>query len=181
MREISLAKRYALGLIKAVDHKNEFRKISGELSDFMTVLSHDETFSDGMGSLLFSNYQKRELLETIQKKIQMGPKTINFLKVVAEENRMGMLGEIILQLEDLWLEREGFEKITVFSSNKLKDFQEKDLNVQLERMFHRKVLIENKIDRSLIGGIKIQRGSISYDFSINGNLIKLKQAILEEN
>lgn len=180
MREISLAKRYASGLIKAVDDKKEFQEITGELSDFMVYLSHDETFSDGMGSFLFSKYEKKELLDAIQKKIKMNPKTVNFLKVVAEENRMGMLNEMIVQLDGLWLEREGFEKVIVFSSNKLKDFQVKELNSQLEKMFQKKVIIENRVDKSLIAGIKIQRGSVSYDFSINGNLIKLKQAILEE-
>jgi F0F1-type ATP synthase delta subunit len=37
------------------------------------------------------------------------------------------------------------------------------------------------IDPSLIAGLKVQRGSVFYDFSIQGNLKKLKDALLTDN
>jgi F0F1-type ATP synthase delta subunit len=57
---------------------------------------------------------------------------------------------------------------------------ENRLKKNLEKSFDKKIVIDKEIDPSLIAGIKIQRGSIFYDFSIEGNLKKLKDAILTE-
>ena len=59
--------------------------------------------------------------------------------------------------------------------------REKKLIDELEKSYNKKVVIEKEVDKSLIAGIKIQRGSIFYDFSVNGNLNKLKHALTEEN
>ena len=50
----------------------------------------------------------------------------------------------------------------------------------LEESFNKKIIIEKEVDPSLIAGIKIQRGLVYYDFSIQGNLKKLKEALVAD-
>ena len=181
MRENSLAKRYAKALIETLKDKNEYNEIRAGLENFQDLLTRNEDFRIGMETLFFSKKQKKEMIDALHKNIIFSQKMYNFLLALIEENRMGFLDLIIGQMEELWYERNGIEKLTVYSAVKLNEDQERGLINELEKSFNKKIVIEKEIDKSLIAGIKIRRGSIFYDFSINGNLDKLKQALLEEN
>ncbi|MFC2155070.1 ATP synthase F1 subunit delta [Acidobacteriota bacterium] len=180
MKENSLAKRYASGMIKSVKDEHEYVEIKRELEIFLELLDGNKEFKAGMESNLFSKKQKRELLDVIQKKAKFGEKTFNFLLTMLEQNRLVVLDLIIQYLEELWFERNGVEKLRVFSAVELDEPLEKKLIKNLEQSFDKKIVIEKEVDESLLAGIKIQRGSIFYDFSISGNLRKLRDEMVSE-
>jgi F-type H+-transporting ATPase subunit delta len=177
----SIARRYALGLIKSIEDEKEYRKISKDLQQFQTLLQMNGDLQVGMTTMLFSKDQKRDILDTIHRQARLHAKTFNFLATVIEENRLVYLEEMIALLEDLWFEENNIQKLKVFSAVKLDKPLEERLNRKMEKAFGKKVVLETTIDKSLIAGLKIQKGSIFYDFSIAGNLRKLKEALVEEN
>lgn len=178
MKETSVAKRYAAGLIKTLASEKEYRQIKKELETFLEVLNRIEEFKTGMGTLLFSKSQKKEILDTFHQQIKFNKKTYQFLRTILEENRLMVLDSIILMLEDLWFERNGIEKLKVYSAVPLGPIQENKLIKNLEAAFKKRIVIEKQVDPSMIAGLKIQRGHVFYDFSIEGNLKKLKQTLV---
>ncbi len=178
MRESSVAKRYARALIKAIKDEQEYFEIKKELETFAELLRQNAEFKVGMETFLFSKPRKKELLDTIYKDIKLREKTYHFLLALVEENRMMLLAIIIQLLETQWLEANGIEKLKVYSAVALNEKLEKKLIKGLEKSFAKKIKIEKEIDPSLVAGIKVQRGSIFYDFSIAGNLRKFKNALL---
>lgn len=181
MRENNLARRYALGLLKTVSSEGEYTTLHDEVLFFKKLLAENEDFRSGLESTLFSMEQKEELLNAIHQKVQFNQKTYNFLMTVLEENRVQILDSIIEVLEKLWLEQNHIEKLTVYSPIPLTETLEAKLVDKLSKAFHKKILLDKKIDKSLIAGIKIQKGSVFYDFSIAGNLNKLRESLLEDN
>ncbi len=180
MRENSLAKRYAKALIKTITDEKEYRTIKEELEAFRGILAENVEFKAGMETFLFSKQQKREILETLNKKIKFKEKTVNFLLSLVDANRVIVLDDIIYLLEELWFEANGIEKLKVFTAVALTTKLEKKLIESLETSFKKKIIIDTEIDPSLIAGLKVQRGSVFYDFSVNGNLKKLKDALLTD-
>jgi ATP synthase F1 delta subunit len=180
LKESSIAKRYAEGLIKTLASENEYLAIKHELEEFLNVLNSIDEFRAGMETLLFSKGQKKEVLDSINQKMTFNKKTYQFLLTILEENRLIFLDTIIQLLEKLWFEKSGIEKLQVFSAIPLSARLEKQLITNLETAFNKKIIIEKKQDPSLIAGIKIQRGLVFYDFSIEGNLKKLKEALLAD-
>lgn len=178
MKKTSAAKRYASGLIKTLTSEQEYREIKKELETFLEVISHIEEFKTGMGTLLFSKSQKKEILDTLHQQIKFNKKTYQFLRTILEENRLMVLDSIIMMLEDLWLEKKGIEKLKVYSAIPLGPEQEKKLIKNLEAAFNKRIVIEKEVDPSIIAGLKVQRGHVFYDFSIEGNLKKLKEALV---
>ena len=177
-QDTSTAKRYAAGLIKTLTSKNEYREIKKELETFLEVLNSIEEIKTGMGTQLFSKSQKKEILDTLHQQIKFNKKTYQFLRTILEQNRLMVLDSIIMMLEDLWFEKNGIEKLKVYSAVPLVPAQEKKLIRNLEAAFKKGIVIEKEVDPSIIAGIKIQRGHVFYDFSIEGNLKKLKQALV---
>lgn len=179
MRESSVAKRYARALAQTLDSQEEYQIVRTELSIFMQLIDRNEELRSGMETLLLSRKQKMDVLESIKSELGFSKKTFNFLLALLDENRMVFLDTIFTYLEQFWFDRQGIEKLKVFSAIKLKPEQEERLIKQLEKSFRKKIIIENEKDPELIAGIKIQRGSIFYDFSIQGNLKKLKDSITD--
>ena len=178
MKETSAAKRYAAGLIKTLTSEQEYREIKKELETFLEVLNRIEEFKTGMGTMLFSKSQKKEILDTFQQQIKFNKKTFQFLRTLLEENRLIVLDSIIMILEDLWFEKNGIEKLKVFSAVPLGPVQENKLIKNLEAAFKKRIVIEKQVDPAMIAGLKIQRGHVFYDFSIEGNLKKLKETLV---
>lgn len=178
LKENSLAKRYASGLIKTVDSEKEYREIKKELEEFLQLLNSIEELKAGMETLLFSKRQKKDILDSLQQKIKFKEKTYRFLLEVLEENRLVFLDVMIQMLEELWFEKNNIEKMKVFSAIPLSAALERKLIKNLEKSFNKKIVLEKERAPSLIAGIKIQRGLVYYDFSIQGNLKKLKEALV---
>ncbi len=181
MRENSLAKRYANALIKTIKNEKEYLAVKHELEEFRKLMNEYDDFKAGMETLLFSKNQKKDVLDSINKKVKFSEKTYNFLISLVDENRVIILDSIIRLLEELWFEKNGIEKMKVFSAVALNAKLEKKLVAKLEESFNKTIVLEQEIDPSLIAGLKIQRGSIFFDFSIEGNLRKLKDALLTDS
>lgn len=181
MKENSLAKRYAAGLLKTLENEDEYRQIKHELEEFAKMLKSIDSLRAGMQTMLFSKSQKIDVLNAIQEKTKFTPKTISFLHEAIEENRLMYLDLMINAFEDLWFEKNGIEKLKVFSAIPIPAKLEKKLTINLEKAFDKKIIIETDVDPTLIAGIKIQRGLVFYDFSIEGNLKKLKEALLADD
>lgn len=179
MKLSMVAKRYAKAMSESVHDDDEYRVIKEQLEMVSELLAADATFKSGMETLLLSKKQKLELLDSISDRLNLNSKTSNFLNYLVEENRMMFLDQIIDCLEEFWFLKQGIEKFLVFSAILLDDRQQKELVRQLEQSFKKKVIIENRLDPTVIGGIKIQRGSTYYDFSIEGNLKKLREMLTE--
>lgn len=181
MKDNSLAKRYAKALVESVATEKEFESVKVELEQFAEIVNGNSDLKAGMETLIFSKGQKVEVLEALNEKLSISEKTYNFLKTVTEANRMAHLDGIIQVMKELWNEKSGVLELKVSSAVSLDDELEKRLISELEKAFSKKIVLQKETDPSLIAGIRIQKGSIFYDFSINGNLQKLRNALLEEN
>jgi F-type H+-transporting ATPase subunit delta len=101
----------------------------------------------------------------------------NFVRVLAENNRLELLPEIHLQFEVLKNEREGVLEAQVYSAFELTEAQVADLAQRLEKRTSRKVRTKVEVDQSLIGGVKIVIGDKVIDGSARGQLAALENAL----
>ena len=76
MKENSLAKRYAAGLIKTIKSEKEYAEVKQELEEFLVLLNKIDQFKAGMETLLFSKNQKKDVLESLNKKIKFKTNTL---------------------------------------------------------------------------------------------------------
>ena len=101
----------------------------------------------------------------------------NFLRVLAQNDRLELLPEIRQQFEALKNEREGVVEAEVQSAFELSDAQLKDLIQRLEKKTGRRVRAHVSVDRELIGGVKIVLGDKVIDGSARAQLGALETAL----
>ena len=102
----------------------------------------------------------------------------NFLKLLLENGRVGVLPEIAAHFETLKAQVENTVDVTVTSASPLSSEQQADITRALKERLGREVRIATAIDENLIGGAVIQAGDIVIDGSLRARLEGLANALV---
>ncbi len=180
MKKVSLAKKYTKALAESIKNDEEYKKIRAELEQFLDFLSSDQKLQAGLETMLFGFTQKLEILSIYGSETGISEKTFNFLRILIENNRMSYLESMVEIFEDQWFESRDIEKFVLISAVELDQDQENRLKERLKKVLNKDVVFEKEIDSSLLAGIKLMKGSIYYDFSIEGNLKKLRESLVSD-
>ncbi len=101
----------------------------------------------------------------------------NFVRVLAENGRLGVVAEIRTHFEALKNEREGTVEAEVYTAFEMNQEQLADLVSRLEKKTARKVKARVSVDKSLIGGVKVVIGDKVIDGSARAQLVALENAL----
>lgn len=102
---------------------------------------------------------------------------LNFLKVLARRRRLGSLRVIQAAVSEMRDEQLGRLRVKVTSAQTLTDAQKKDITANLKKKFGKEVVLMEKVDPSLLGGIMLRIGDRVYDGSVQGKLQTLRRAV----
>ncbi|MFZ3041679.1 MAG: F0F1 ATP synthase subunit delta [Thiobacillus sp.] len=107
----------------------------------------------------------------------LGERGGNFVKVLAENDRLSLLPEIGAQFETLKANAEGTLEATITSAQELTQAQLDELVAGLKTKFNRTVNVRVAVDPVLIGGAVIAIGDQVIDGSVKGRLQRMSFAL----
>ena len=103
----------------------------------------------------------------------------NFLGVLVTKRRIFFIKKIFINFLSLASKKRGELKASLISSKNLTSEELKNLNTELSQAMNATVAFNYKVDETLIGGLKMQIGSLMIDTSIKNKLKKYEQIMLE--
>ena len=169
----TVARPYAEAAFKLADASGSLAKWSEMLAQLATV-SQDPRVRAAVGDPNLSDAKVAGLFISI---LSLSGEGENFVRVLAEAGRLGLLPEIRTQFEALRNEREGIVEAEVISAFELSDTQLGDLVQRLEKKTGRKVRTKVRLDKELIGGVKVVLGDKVIDGSARAQLGALETAL----
>jgi F-type H+-transporting ATPase subunit delta len=101
----------------------------------------------------------------------------NFLRLLADNRRLGALPQIAAQYEVLRAEVENTVDVTVTSALPLSAEQSAKLSAALAKRLKRAVRLHAEIDPALIGGAVVRAGDFVVDGSLRGRVERLGTAM----
>ena len=101
----------------------------------------------------------------------------NFIKLLADNDRLPLLPEIAASFETLRAEAEKTVHAELISAFAVTEEQREKIAVALKARLKREVILECAVDESLIGGAIIRAGDLIIDGSAKGQLAKLGVAL----
>ncbi|RHW75891.1 F0F1 ATP synthase subunit delta [Colwellia sp. RSH04] len=101
----------------------------------------------------------------------------NFLKVMAENERLLVLPQVLEQFSQLKAEYEQEITVDVTSAVEVTAEQKTTLSAALEKRLARKVKLNCIIDESIVSGLVIQAGDMVIDGSVKGKLSRLASTL----
>jgi len=123
--------------------------------------------------------RKRAVLDAITKRLGTIRQVRNFIAVVTDHRRLPLFSEILKQLEQELNDRQGFAEAQVSTARTLSDAEKKMLEAEITRLTGKKVRARYEQDTSLLGGAVVQVGSTIYDGSVDGQLNRIREQLVE--
>jgi F-type H+-transporting ATPase subunit delta len=102
---------------------------------------------------------------------------VNFLRVLAANQRLAVLPDIVARFEVLRADAENRLDVTLTSAQPVDEAQQSRIAAGLEKRFGRTVRLAVVVDPSLLGGARLQLGDRIIDGSVRTGLDKLATAL----
>jgi F-type H+-transporting ATPase subunit delta len=123
--------------------------------------------------------RKRAVIDAITMRLGTTRQVRNFIAVLTDHRRLPLFSEILKQLEQELNDRQGFVEAQVSTARQLSDPEKQMLEVEITKMTGKKVRARYKQDASLLGGAVVQVGSTIYDGSVEGQLNRIREQLVE--
>jgi F-type H+-transporting ATPase subunit delta len=158
-----------------VIESGEALEVQQELKTWEQMLqSHDE-LRTAFANPTIPLDQKRAVLNRLIELSRPRKTTINFLKVLLQNQRLTELSEINTRFDQVLDERAGLVAATVTTARPIpKDVHDR-LEGTLRSLTGKKVRIDFATDPELLGGVVTRIGSTVYDGSVRNQLQQIKE------
>ena len=171
----TIARPYAEAAFRLADAGGKLAEWSTTLANLSAVAA-DERVRAAIGDPHLSDAKVAGLVISILAGKLSGDAE-NFVRVLAENGRLGVLAEIGKHFEALKNESEGTVEAEVTTAFEMEQAQVADLISRLEKSTGRKVRARVSVDKSLIGGVKVVIGDKVIDGSARAQLSALENAL----
>ena len=145
----------------------------------MAVYNTSEDFKNFIKNPTQSQSNQLEVLNRISIQMSLSKIIKSFLSILVTKRRIFFINKIFLSFLSLASKRRGELKASLVSSKSLTKEELKSLNKDLSQTMSAPITFDYKVDENLIGGLKIQIGSLMIDNSIKNKLKKYEQIMLE--
>lgn len=170
------ARPYAKAVFEIARDGGKFDEWSNRLAVLGAIIDHPE-MQERLDAPELTQADAARMVEMVASDVVNDDDSRNFVKLLAENNRLKTLGDISGIYEELRAEAEGEIEAQVTTAFELTDEQSGKMADALSKRLDRKVRIVSTVDESLIGGAIIRAGDLVIDGSVKGRLEKMSHAV----
>jgi F-type H+-transporting ATPase subunit delta len=172
-----VAKRYAVALFQLAKEQQTLDQIEAELRVVKQVFSGNEELQAVLTNPKISIESKKGIVSGAF--ASFSQHVLNTLYLLIDRHRETIVTDFVDSFVELTNEERGIAEAKVYSVRPLNQDEQKGLSDIFAKSIGKKSLqIENIIDKSLIGGVKIRIGNRIYDGSVNGKLQRLERELI---
>ena len=174
-----IAGRYATALFELARDEGKLDDILESLTALEALLGESKDFARLVDSPVFSSTEQAGALGATSKQAGIAELTANFLQLLARNRRLFLLRGIIRGFRKLVADHRNQVTADVVSAVALTDEQTDELKATLKAKTGKDVLLDMRVDPSLLGGLIVKIGSRMVDSSVRTKLNNLKFAMKE--
>ena len=174
------SERYSRALFEVSKEANELDKVEGDIKNFQLLINSSSEINSFIKNPSQNINQQNQVINLLSDKLEFSRNLKNFFLLLIEKRRIFFIKKIADSFLRLCSKKRGEIKASLISSKELTQSEIDQLNKELSEAIGLTLKLDYKIDKDLIGGLKLQLGSFMIDTSIKNKLNKFKNAMLEE-
>ncbi len=162
-----VTEKYARAIFDLAIEEDSLDKVKSDLYFITDVFSKNEQIKAFLNNPFKDKKIRKEVIVNIFSG-NIDPISLNFLLVVIEKKIEELLPLIVKNFNTLLYEKNGIVEVRVTTARELSADESDKMTKRLSEMLKKPVVLDKKIDPSIIGGAIIQVG----DRLINGSIIR---------
>jgi F-type H+-transporting ATPase subunit delta len=177
MSDTSVAKRYAAALFQIAKEQNLLDTMEEELRAIKEVFSSNNELQAFLQHPKVSAEVKKQFIGEVFADLSIQVKNTLFLMI--DSHRTDVISQMAADFIELANEERSVAQAQVYSVRPLtEDEREAVSSAFAAKVGKRTLRIENIVDRSVLGGIKLRIGNRIFDGSVSGKLERLERELL---
>ncbi|KAI5818782.1 OSCP/delta subunit of ATPase [Pyronema omphalodes] len=174
---------YASALYTASAKTNALEPTDKALKALQATLQKDPKLANILASPTLKAEDKKAVISEVLKVAGQDKTVKNLLEVLAENNRLGLVGGIIEKFGVLMGAHRGEVETTITSAVELDTKTKNRLEAAISKSSFvaqgQKLKIVNKVDPSILGGLVVEVGDRTIDLSISSKMSKLNKLLTD--
>lgn len=177
MSESKAAGRYAKSLIDLSREQNALEELKSDMLHFEATIDAVSELNAILKNPIVPLDKKLGILESLFKATAHAI-TLSFFKLLVKKGRAALLADIASQFIKQYNELKGIVKVEVSSASPLTDTARTEvINLVKKNVGANEVIVVEKVDESLIGGLVLKVGDRQFDGSVASGLNRLKKEL----
>ncbi len=172
-----LALRYATAIFELAAEERAIDNLAADLAALKGLLATSPELARLVRSPLFSREDQANGMEAVLKAAGAGALARKFVLLLAQKRRLFALAEIIRAFEQLLARHRGEIAADVISARALSASEAAELKRVLKDKLGREPRLNQQVDPTLLGGLKLKLGSRMIDSSLRTKLDGLRAAM----
>jgi len=177
VRQTILAKRYAKALFALGKEQDKYESYNTALSAIAALYAESPAVGDSLTNPLYPLQARQKVMAKIAEAASADKILAAFLNLLVEKQRAGILPDIAQEMQVMVDREQGISHGSVVSAIDLDSALLDKIKATLEKITGNQVILDTKVDPSIIGGIIAKVGDLVLDGSIKTQLNGLKESI----
>ena len=173
------SERYSRALYEVAKESGELDKIELDIETFRLTLKESLELKNFIYNPTHSIENQNKVMNILSNELKFSKNLKNFFLLLIKKRRIFFISKIFDSFSKLCMKKKGELKASLISS---KDLSKDELDViskDLSQSMGSTIKFDYKVDKDLIGGLKLQLGSFMIDTSIKNKLKKFEQKMIE--
>ena len=173
------SERYSRALFEVLKEDGELDKSEKDIKNFQSIYKSSLEIKNFFKDPTQSISQQNKTINLLADKLGLSTNVKNFFFLLVEKRRIFFINKIAESFLKLCLNKRGELKASLVSSKELSQSLLDKISNDISTAVGSNIKFDYKVDKDLIGGMKMQLGSIMIDTSIKNKLKQYEKAMLE--
>lgn len=177
MKNTIVARRYAKALFAVAQEEDGLDAYGETLAAVAGLCASQPEVMDALNNPQYPLDVREKVAAQLGKAIGAPQVMINFLRLAVQKRRAEVLPDIAEVFQGMVYAERNTSQGTVVTAIEIDDALKGKIQEKLEKITGKKILLESRVDPSIIGGLVAKVGDLVLDGSIKSQIAGLKESI----
>lgn len=176
MKAIRLYAQVLVDVLSSPETKSSMEVTLQELDGFSKLINESPLMTKVFDSPILSEEEKTKALKAFVVKMNLTPMSERFIAMLMKRNRLEILPLVLTEVEKIQVQKNGGLVGELVSAIPLDGAVISSISQAISKKMNKTVRLKEKIDPSLIAGLRVTVGGTTFDSSIRTKLDKVKES-----
>jgi F-type H+-transporting ATPase subunit delta len=176
MKAVRLYAQVLVDVLSSPDTKFSMEMTLKELDGFSKLLTESPLMAKVFDNPVLAESEKQKALGAFVQKLNLSQMSEKFLNMLIKRNRIGILPQVLTEVESIQVQKNGGLMGELISAIPLDGTTISSITQAISKKMNKTVRLKEKVDPSLIAGLRVTVGGKTFDSSVRTKLNKVKDS-----